>query len=246
MSRFAYTEAITEKLASFAEDEFQHQIKVLRRRIGDDIDFFDGRGGCLRGRITTIDVRSKWFQADITESRTFAQPPPLHLLVALPRNGKLDGIIQKAVELGTTRITPLLTARTTVRLETKRKLKTRQEHWYRIAVASLKQCGNPYLPEIDQPMEINELNSEIEAGLPLKRIVFHPAAENLQSLAELNLARNEAVVLALGPEGGFSPDEISLLNSLGFIAAGLGERILRLETAVVAALTLVQYLRSSF
>jgi len=247
MSKFAYTEAIAEKnLASFAEDEFQHQIKVLRRRTGDQIDFFDGRGGCFQGRITTIENRNKWFQAEITESRIFDQPPPLHLLVALPRNSKLDSIIQKSVELGVTMITPLVTTRTTVRLETEKKLKTRKEHWQRIAVASMKQSGNPYLPEINRPKKIEELNSELKRNFPLKQIVFHPAAKNLQSLAEFNITRNDTVVIALGPEGGFSPDEIALLDSTGFVAAGLGERILRLETAVVAALTLVQYFRNSF
>ncbi len=246
MSKFAYTEAIAENLASFAEDEFQHQIKVLRRRTGDQIDFFDGRGGCFQGRITTIEKRNKWYQAEITESRIFDQTPPLHLLVALPRNSKLDSIIQKSVELGVTMITPLVTTRTTVRLETEKKLKTRKEHWQRIAVASMKQSGNPYLPEINRPKKIEELNSELKRNFPLKQIVFHPAAKNLQSLAEFNITRNDTVVIALGPEGGFSPDEIALLDSIGFVAAGLGERILRLETAVVAALTLVQYFRNSF
>ena len=246
MSKFAYTEAIAENLASFAEDEFQHQIKVLRRRTGDQIDFFDGRGGCFQGSITTIENRKKWFQAEITESRIFDQLPPLHLLVALPRNGKLDTIIQKSVELGVTMITPLITTRTTVRLEKEKKLETRKEHWQRIAVASMKQSGNPYLPEINRPKKIEELNSEPETSFPRNQIVFHPAAKNLRSLAELNLTRKDAVVIALGPEGGFSPDEIDLLSSLGFVAAGLGERILRLETAVVAALTLVQYFRNSF
>ena len=246
MSKFAYTKAVNENTASFADDEFQHQIKVLRHRPGDLIAFFDGRGGCYRGKITTIDSRKKWFQVQITESRIVQQPAPLHLLVALPRNGKLDGIIQKAVELGVTMITPLVTARSAVRLDTERKLKTREGHWHKIAVSSIKQCGNPYLPEINRQKKINELDFHKNREPSTKQIVFHPNNKNSIFLQELNFKRNDAIALAFGPEGGFSPDEISLLSSLGFITSNLGERILRLETAVVAGLTLVQYLRSSF
>ncbi len=246
MSKFAYTQAISENTALFADDEFQHQIKVLRHKPGDLLNFFDGRGGCYQGRITTIENRKKWFQVQITESEITQPPVPLHLLVALPRNGKLDNIMQKAVELGVTSITPLLTARSAVRLDTEKKLETRRKHWQKIVVSSMKQCGNPYLPAINRPQKIGELNYHENRELAFKQIVFHPGCENGRSLHELKFKQKDAIVIALGPEGGFSPDEISGLNASGFISTGLGKRILRLETAVVAALALIQYLRESF
>ncbi len=244
MSRLAFTEAITENRAAFAENEFQHQIKVLRRQQGDLIKFLDGRGVQYEGRIVSIDKRKKWFQAEITKIRPAAPPAPLHLLVALPKGGKLDSIIQKAVELGVTGITPLLTERTEVRLKAVNKICARMEHWHKIAVAAIKQSDNPYLPIISEPREITRLQLE-PAAENSRRIVFHPAAANI-SLNELNIDKNAIVTLALGPEGGFTESEIEQFKSLRFLPVGLGKRILRLETAVVSALTLIQYLRNSF
>ncbi len=245
MSRLAFTEAITENRAAFAENEFQHLIKVLRKQKGDPIQFLDGRGVQYEGQIVSIDNRKKWFQAEITGTRQHEPPVPLHLLVALPKGGKLDPIIQKAVELGVTGITPLLTERTEVRLNAVKKITARMEHWQKTAIASIKQSGNPYLPRISEPQEIMRLQIEptIENS---QRIAFHPAAADIASLTELNIDKKDAVTLALGPEGGFSESEIKQLKSQHFLPVGLGKRILRLETAVVSALTLTQYLRSSF
>ncbi len=245
MSRFAFTKAIDKNLASFAENEFQHQIKVLRKQNDDLIKFLDGHGILYEGRITTIDNRKKWFQVEITE--TWQHPPqlPLHLLVALPKGGKLDTIIQKAVELGVTRITPIITERTEVRLGAVKKIALRMEHWQKSAIASIKQSGNPYLLQISEPQEIMQLQLE-PAAEDSKRIVFHPAAKDISTQNELNLDSNSTVTLALGPEGGFSETEIRHLQTQSFLTVGLGKRILRLETAVVSALTLTQYLRNSF
>jgi 16S rRNA (uracil1498-N3)-methyltransferase len=162
----------------------------------------------------------------------------------LPKGGKLDTIIQKAVELGVTRITPIITERTEVRLGAVKKIAARMEHWQKSAIASIKQSGNPYLLRISEPQEILQLQLE-PAAENSKRIVFHPAADSI-STKKLNLDSNSTVTLALGPEGGFSETEIRHLQTLSFFAVGLGRRILRLETAVVSALTLTQYLRNSF
>jgi len=247
MSRLAYTETVKDNLAFFAHDEFKHQITVLRHQTGDLINFLDGRGGCFKGRIAAIDNRNKWFQAEITE--TFLQPPqpPLHLLVAIPKGGKLDSIIQKAVELGVTAITPLVTARTTTRLHKEKNFASRMEHWRKIAVASIKQSNNPYLPNIETPKNLEDLRSEDSHEIFWERIVFHPQAdESLLRSQTLRLDKNKAVALALGPEGGFSEEEIAILQSLDFLPVSLGKRILRLETAVVSALTLVQFIRNHF
>jgi len=245
MSRFAFSEAINENQASFAENEFQHQIKVLRKQNGDLIQFLDGQGFQYDGRISTIDNRKKWFQAEITGTRAHQPLLPLHLLVALPKGGKLDTIIQKAVELGVTRITPLITERTEIRLNAVKKITARMEHWQKSAIASLKQSGNPYLPVIVEPQEITQLQFE-PVTEESNRVVFHPSAENISSLKELNFNKNNGVILALGPEGGFSETEIRHLKTLSFLPVSLGKRILRLETAVVSALTLTQFLRNSF
>ena len=245
MPRFAFTEALDENQASFAENEFQHQIKVLRKQNGDLLQFLDGQGVQYEGRITNIDNRKKWFQAEITETRQCQPQLPLHLIVAMPKGGKFDSIIQKAVELGVTKITPLITERTEVRINAVKKISARAAHWQKTAIASIKQSGNPYLPEIVELQTVTQLHLE-PVTEDSKRVVFHPAAENISSLRELNLNKSNAVTLALGPEGGFSEAEIKHLQTLSFLPVGLGKRILRLETAVVSALALTQYLRNSF
>ena len=246
MSKFAYTKSIDGAKAFFAGDEFRHQIKVLRRRIGDHIDFLDGRGKSYQGRITTVDNLKKELQVEITESEVFSQPLPLQLLVALPRNGKLDGIIQKAVELGVTEFTPLLTSRTVVRIGTGEKIDKRHQHWQRIAIASLKQSGNPYLLKIDRPTTLIGLEENKERNFSVDKIVFHPQPPpDALPVKEWNLDKNAATRLVLGPEGGFSKDEIDFLHSCNYMITSLGERIMRLETAVVSALTLVQFVKGN-
>ena len=245
MSKFAYTESIDGAKAFFAGDEFRHQIKVLRRRIGDHIDFLDGRGKSYQGRITTVDNLKRELQVEITNSEVFPQPLTLQLFVALPRNGKLDDIIQKAVELGVTEFTPLLTSRTVVRIGTGEKIDKRYRHWQRIAIASLKQSGNPYLLKIDRPTTLIGLEKSAERNFSIDRMVFHPQPPDALPIKEWNLDKNTATRLVLGPEGGFSKDEIDFLCSRNYVITSLGKRIMRLETAVVAALTLVQFIKGN-
>ena len=245
MSNFAYTESIDGHQAVFAGDEFRHQIKVLRRRIGDRIDFLDGRGKCYQGRIVTADNLKKRLSVEITKCEICPRPLPLQLMVALPKSAKIDGIIQKAVELGVSRITPLLTSRTVVRIDLKEKGEARSLHWQRIAVASLKQSGNPYLPIIDSPTTLVELEESVDRVIPIDKIVFHPQTPENFSDTVRTLKKDAATRLVLGPEGGLNEDEIDFLRSHGYLVSSLGKRIMRLETAVVSALTLVQFVKGN-
>ncbi len=244
MSNFAYTETIDRDKAFFEEDEFRHQIKVLRRRPGDYLDFIDGQGKTYKGRIQAVDNLKKRLQVEITECDICQKPLPLQLVVALPKSSKIDTIIQKSVELGVTRITPLVTSRTVVRIDSKEKSTTRCLHWHRVAVASLKQSGNPFLPLIDKPTALLDLEKSGDRTSPIDKIVFHPQTPEPFSETVRTLNKNAATRLLLGPEGGLSEDEIVFLRSQGYIVSSLGKRIMRLETAVVSALTLVQFVKS--
>ena len=246
MSKFAYTDSRDCRKAVFAGDEFRHQIKVLRRRIGDGIDFLDGRGISYLGRITTVDNLKKELQVEIIKSEAHPQPLPLQLLVAIPKSGKLDGIIQKAVELGVTEFTPLLTSRTVVRIDSDEKIEKKYQHWQRIAIASLKQSGNPYQLKIDRPTALIDLEENLKGrSSPVNRIVFHPLAHDALPIKALELNKDVATRLVLGPEGGFSKDEIDFMRSRNYMISSLGKRIMRLETAVVSALTLVQFIKGN-
>ena len=246
MSKFAYTESIDRRKAVFAGDEFRHQIKVLRRRVGDHINFLDGRGTSYQGKITAVDNLKKELQVEIIKSETLTQPLPLQLLVALPKSGKLDSIIQKAVELGVTEFTPLLTSRTIVRIDSDEKIEKKRQHWQHVAIASLKQSGNPYQLKINRPTVLVDLEENFNGKTsPVDRIVFHPPAHGALPIKELGLDKIVATRLVLGPEGGFSKNEIDFLRSRNYMLCSLGKRIMRLETAVVSALTLVQFLKGN-
>jgi len=244
MSNFAYTETLTGEIAVLENDEFRHQAVVMRRRVGDRIRIIDGRGGIYTGRVELVDNRKRILEAVITERKIRPRPRPLQLLVALPGKNKFDGIIQKATELGATRIIPLLTGRTVVKATARRnRADSRREHWRKVAIAACKQSGNPFLPEIDDPKELGEINdAELDGGLESDRIIFHPPLPGLNSrpLRELALREDRPTRLAFGPEGGFSENEVGLFQKRGYALAGLGKRILRLETAITVALALVQ------
>ncbi len=246
MSKFAYTESIDGLTAFFEGDEFRHQIKVLRKRIGDHVDFLDGRGKGYQGKITVINNLKNMLQAEITDEETYPKPLPLELMVALPKSGKLDGIVQKAVELGVTKLTPLLTSRTIVSISSMEKIDRKCRHWQRIAVASLKQSGNPHLLKIDKPIDFTDLEKVYKDNTPATdKIVFHPRAPGALPVKKWRLNKDAAVRLLLGPEGGFSENEIDFLRSRNYMISSLGKRIMRLETAVVSALTLVQFIKGN-
>lgn len=243
MTNFAYTEFIDGPQAIFEGDEFHHQIKVLRRCVGENINFLDGLGKRYQGKILAIDNRKKRFQVEITKCDFCHQPLPLQLMVALPKSSKIETIIQKAVELGVSQITPLLTTRTIVKVASEEKRRSRQQHWQRIAIASLKQSGNPYLPVIDQPTALIDLDKNEEKPFPVDKIAFHPHAPLHFSDTVANLDKGSGTRLLLGPEGGFSEDEINLLSSKNYIVSSFGKRVMRLETAVVATLVLVNFVK---
>jgi len=242
MSRFAYVESVGQAEVLLDKDEFRHQAVVLRRRVGDLIELLDGRGSRYRGEIKKLDKSAKIMQVAITGQETWPQPPGLELLVALPRHRKLDVIIEKAVELGVTRITPLLTARTVVRVEQEKKARARKEHWKKVAIAACKQSGNPFLPEITAPAPLAQVLAAIPEQPESDSIVLHPptSGRDCPSLTAMELHPERPTRLAFGPEGGFSDQELELFRNRGWQVAGMGKRILRLETAVVAGLVQIQ------
>ena len=244
MSKFAFTRAVSDDTALVGEEEFRHQAVVLRRRAGDSINLIDGEGNRYRGIIKKLDKSAKIMQVKIVERESWPRPPAFELLVALPRHRKLDDIIEKAVELGVSRITPLLSERTVVRLEKGSKAAARQRHWEKVAISACKQSGNPFLPRIGVPQELAEAlepPEEMEKERCDKIVLHPPDSENDDPrLYAVPLEPGFSTRLACGPEGGFSDKEIELFRQQGWQPAGLGKRILRLETAVVVGVAHIQ------
>jgi 16S rRNA (uracil1498-N3)-methyltransferase len=217
----------------------QHVMRVLRLRSGAALTVFDGRGGEytatleLAGRDTAT--------VEIGEHRSIERESPLRitLLQGLARGERMDWVVQKATELGVRRIVPVATARSVVQLDTERGSK-RTDHWLAIAAAACEQCGRNTLPEIAAPLSFEAALRET-AAIEL-RLALHPDSwESLRTVLGAHAARPETVLL-IGPEGGLDETEIALARQGGFRVAHLGPRVLRTETAGIAALAALQCL----
>jgi 16S rRNA (uracil1498-N3)-methyltransferase len=160
-------------------------------------------------------------------------PLAVTLLQCVPRGDRMDFIVQKATELGVTRIIPVLSQRSVVRLDPAQ-AESKAAHWRAVAVNACEQCGRNRVPVIEAPSTlINYLGSSTPTSV---RLVLEPDTES--SASPLNL--EAAVEIAIGPEGGFAAEELEAFGIAGFTRIRLGPRILRTETAAIAALTWLQ------
>lgn len=208
-----------------------HIIRVLRLRNGDEITVFDGRGGEYAARIDSI--RKDKVLIDVRDHRALTRESTLHLTLAqgVSRGERMDLVIQKATELGVSRIVPLLTERTVVKLDAtqaERKL----QHWRGILIAACEQCGRNTLPQLDEPTTLREFVRNSSGT----RILLSPdGATRVRELAPA-----PQLTVLIGPEGGLTEDEQNAAVNAGFERLRLGPRILRTETAAIAALATLQ------
>jgi 16S rRNA (uracil1498-N3)-methyltransferase len=219
--------------------EAGHMLRTLRLRTGDSFFSFDEDGNRYRMRI--LEATSRSLRAEVLES--FPPEPlpdvPVTLLVGLPKADKMDFILEKATELGCTRVIPFRSSRTIPRLDAQ-DAKKRLLRWERIALAAAKQCGSGRVPDISPLLPFADalrMGAEAEG-----KIVFYEG-EGKFGLKKVLTGMNgvKSVALLIGPEGGFSEEEVLEAERKGFMRAGLGSRILRVETAAVAALAMTTY-----
>lgn len=210
-----------------------HATRVLRLRDRAPIVLFNGRGGEFAARLRTCNDRAF---ADIESFDPIERESPLQvtLIQALIANEKLDWVIEKAVELGVARVMIAPAARSVVRLSGDR-LARRREHWREIAVSACCQCGRNRLPVIDFAASIERALAAVEA-VP-QRLVLAPG-----SARRLSATQPIATCVAVGPEGAFSEAELRSAEALYFTRASWGPRVLRTETAGLAALAALQTL----
>ena len=217
----------------------QHAIKVLRLRSGDALTLFNGAGGEYPARIVGIE-RAR-VSVDILEWIGSERESPLSvtLVQALQVSDKMDWTVQKAVELGVRRIVPVVSKRSVLRLEGERALR-RLEHWRGVVAAACEQCGRNRLPEVTVPESLEHwLAREPAAGV--LRLLLALGAR--RSLAKLPAPPAGGwVELLIGAEGGLAPEEAQLAALTGFLPVRFGPRILRTETAGLAALAAIQFL----
>jgi len=219
--------------------EAGHMLRSLRLGTGDSFYAFDEEGNRYRMRI--LEATSRSLRAEVLESSP-PEPSPevaVTLLVGLPKADKMDFILEKATELGCFRVIPFRSSRTIPRLDPQDARK-RLLRWERIALAAAKQCGSGRVPEISP---LRSYADALRAGSASEgKVIFYEGEGRIGLKKVLSgLAKVSSVALLIGPEGGFSEDEVKEAERTGFLRAGLGSRILRVETAAVAALSMTMY-----
>ena len=217
------------------ESEASHHLaRVLRAEINDELTIFNGEGGEYAAVITAIDKKNVTVKIKEYSAREAESALELYLLQGISRGEKMDYTIQKAVELGVTKILPLFTERSTVKLDAERREK-RWQHWQSIAIGACEQSGRNRVPEILMPVSFSKGLASITADW---RLVLSPKAE--RKLNEIPIGKSQRVILLIGPEGGLSELELEEASRCGFLSLNLGPRILRTETAAVAAIAALQ------
>ena len=209
-------------------EEVVRHLQVLRMNADDQVTLFDGLGGEFLAEIAELGKRRA--TARLLEFNDVERESPLAitLVQALATSDKMDLIVQKAVELGVAGVQPVSSERATLKLSGDRAEK-RAAHWQSIARAACEQCGRNRVPLIAEPISLDEWLASPAAGV---RLMLHPEA----STSMLDIAGNQtAISLLVGPEGGFSERELVLAARSGVEAVRFGPRVLRTETAGLAA-----------
>ncbi|GAA3974035.1 16S rRNA (uracil(1498)-N(3))-methyltransferase [Allohahella marinimesophila] len=207
---------------------------VLRLREGDGIVLFDGLGSEFEAIIGTGSKRSLSVQLQNELPGLPPSPCRVTLVQGVSKGDRMDFAVQKATELGVHRIVPLLTSRCDVKLDDERKAK-RLRHWQQIAISAAEQCGRSDVPAI---LPFVQLHPWLEEGH--QGYILHPADVAASSLDPAAFGLVNPCLL-VGPEGGFSDDEVNDALRAGYHAWVLGPRVLRTETAPLAALTVLQW-----
>ena len=234
-------------------EKSRYLTSVLRCRKGDELTVFDGKGNCLKTKILKADKRE--VTAEILEKFFSDAESPIRILLAqgLLKSQKMDLVIQKATELGVKQIIPLITERSLVK-ETGKVLR-----WRKIAEEASRQCGRSVIPVVCEPIKFKiffesplfrpEVERVKQALDEIKGFIFWEEgklslkeAMNKISSSATHAFTDSALYLFIGPEGGFTREEVLLAQEKGLIIISLGKRILRSETAAISALTLVQFL----
>jgi len=230
-SRFFCPQPLTpNSVADLPPAAAHHALRVLRLKAGDDITLFNGEGGEYPGRIIET---GRGVRVQLGERREIERESPLELTLAqaLPSGDKMDFIVQKAVELGATRIQPLAAARSVTRLSGERAAR-RVEHWQQVAISACEQCGRNRLPAIAPILELRQWLGNLPRDDETCRLQLSPQGERrLRDCVD-----ERRCLLLIGPEGGFAPEETAAARLAGFTRISLGPRTLRAETAGLAAL----------
>jgi 16S rRNA (uracil1498-N3)-methyltransferase len=220
----------------------EHLTRVLRLEPGAALTLFNGTGGeysATLGATSGKKTQVRVLRHDAVERES---PLDITLLQGVARGERMDLIVQKATELGVNRIVPVLAERSVVKLDAKQRLR-KLEHWLAIAVSACEQCGRNRVPEVREPAALGDAIGALSEG----NVRWLLAADGEVSLAA-SASREKArpCVLLIGPEGGLAENERSFAQANGFVACRMGPRVMRTETAGLAALATLQAIAGDF
>ena len=228
-----------EQSVILAVDEARHLRDVLRLKAGDEVYVFDGTGREFRCRVVNIarDSAELRVEAEVEPAKPESQLQ-LNLCVALLKGEKFDLVVQKATELGVTRIVPLITRHADIHLRDERDADKRVARWQRIALEAAKQSGRALVPEVSGPVSFESLMAGTKDAY--LRLMFSERGGG--PLSEVSGREVKAITALVGSEGGWSDEEIEGARAHDFHVVTLGGRILRAETAAIAVTALLQHL----
>ncbi|MCF2948310.1 16S rRNA (uracil(1498)-N(3))-methyltransferase [Paraglaciecola aquimarina] len=210
-----------------------HLANVLRVKEQQAVVLFNGDGNEYSAHLSEVSKRKVVATIDAKLSISIESPLNIHLGQGVSRGDRMDWVIQKSVELGVSEITPLITERCGIKLNQQRWQK-KHEQWQKVAISACEQCGRNVLPQIHFPTPFNDW---INLSTNQIRLTLHPRAE--QAFRHVSIPPTGARLL-IGPEGGFTDQEIYQTEQSGFYTVQLGPRVLRTETAAISAITALQ------
>ena len=241
---FINPDNIHDDTALITGDEARHIYNVLRLGANDMLQFFDSSGTTYTASILsarTGEIRVRVLSVQPADQRDI---PDVILCQALPKSGKMDSIVQKSTELGVSAIIPFCCTRSIPRWDRNKSIQKR-EHWQRIAISAVKQSGIRPVPPVEPIISFSDLCRRDFSSFVKVVLWENETEKNIrQVLSEQTAQKN--FVFAVGPEGGFTDDEIGMARSNGFEPAGLGKAILRTETVPVAVLSILGYEHGTF
>lgn len=218
------------------DDEAAHHVaRVLRMQNGESLRLFNGDGNEYTAAIASVDRKSVQVAIVDVDASDRESPLAIHLGIAISKGERMDWVIQKATELGVTEITPLISERVEVRLQGEREEK-KLAHWQSVAISACEQCARNRIPAIHSPLALATWLDTVSADA--KFVLHHRSEIALDSRTD----KPNSVALLIGPEGGLSDIEIALAEKKLFAPLRLGPRVLRTETAPLAALSILQFL----
>jgi len=233
---FVRPDAVDANRVRFDSAEAHHLRRVLRLRPGAVVEGTDGAGGLYTIRLVTLDGDGGWGAIEARAEPARESPCSITLAQAILKGDRMSWLVQKATELGVSRIVPMETERVVARAAGEGA--ARQTRWARIAREAVKQCGRVIVPGIDPPRAFPEVLAEV-ASHDVAWVCWEGGG---QTLAEAAAGTASRLLLLIGPEGGFTADEVAAAESAGARRVSLGPRILRAESAGLTAVALGQFL----